>query len=313
MKIPIFVINGFLEAGKTTFAKLTISDDYFYHGEVTVLIACENGVEKYDAEELRDYQCYLERVRSKKEMTPEFLAGIQKKYRPTQILMEYNGMWGMDFLKEMELPKGWFVAQMVTVVDAGTFDMYMNNMKSQFMDMCRESDLVIFNRCREDTKAAAYKRNIRAVNPRAQTVFEKEFGEDFAFEEELPFDVEAPMIEVGDEDFGIWYIDAMDHPDKYAGKNIRFKAMAYKLGRIKTNNEFFIPGRMAMTCCADDTAFIGFLCRYGKIPELNQRDWVMVTAKMTKEYRKEYREEGIVLNAIEIEPAEPPKEELVYF
>lgn len=313
MKIPVFVINGFLESGKTVFGKQTISDEYFYHGEVTVLIACENGIEKYDAEELADYQCRLEVVRSKDEMTPEFLTALQKKHRPTQILMEYNGMWGMDFLKNLEMPKGWFLAQMVTMVDAGTFDIYMNNMKSQFMDMCRESDLVIFNRCKENTKAAAYKRNIRAVNPRAQVVFEKEYGEDFEFEEELPFDINAPVIEVKDEDYGIWYIDAMDHPDKYAGKNIRFKGMVYKLGRLKTNNEMFIPGRMAMTCCADDTAFIGFLCRCGRISELKQKDWITVTAKMTKEYRKEYREEGIVLTAIEIQPAEPPKEELVYF
>ena len=26
--------------------------------------------------------------------------------------------------------------------------------------------------------------------------------------------------------------------------------------------EFFVAGRMAMTCCADDTSFIGYVCRY---------------------------------------------------
>ncbi len=313
MKIPIYVINGFLEGGKTVFARQTISDEYFYHGEVTLLISCENGIEKYDEDELQDYQCRFASVKRKSELTPEFLEELQKKYRPTQILLEYNGMWGMDFLNNLVMPKGWFIAQMVTMVDAGTFDIYVNNMKSQFMDMFRESDLVIFNRCKEGTKAASYKRNIRAVNPRAQVVFEREFGEDFEFEEELPFDIHASVIEVKDEDFGIWYVDAMDHPDKYDGRTIRFKGMVYKMGRLKLNNSMFIPGRMAMTCCANDTAFIGFLCRYDKVGDLSQRDWVTVTAKMSKEYRKEYREEGIVLTAIQVERAEPPKEELVYF
>lgn len=120
-------------------------------------------------------------------------------------------MWGLDYLREMYMPKGWFVAQVITTVDATTFDVYLKNMKSIFMEMAKDSDLIIFNRSTEDTPAATYKRNMRAVNPKAQVVFEKEDGSQLEFEEELPFDINADVIEISDVDYGIWYIDAMDH------------------------------------------------------------------------------------------------------
>ena len=48
MKIPVFVVNGFLESVKTVFAMYTIEDEYFSDGEDTLIIACEEGMEEYD-------------------------------------------------------------------------------------------------------------------------------------------------------------------------------------------------------------------------------------------------------------------------
>ncbi len=310
MKVPVFVVNGFLESGKTIFALDTVMDPYFSDGEDTLIIACEEGIEEYDEALLREHDTQVVYVESKEAFTTEFLKSVQKKYKPSQILIEYNGMWGMDLLRNMEKPRGWFLAQAVTMVDATTFDVYMQNMKSLFMDMCRESDLVIFNRCQDGTDAASYKRNIRAVNPRAQVAFEREEGEPFEFEEELPFDIEAEVIEIKEEDYGIWYIDAMDHPEKYDGKTVKFKGMVYRPKKMPKNQ--FVPGRMAMTCCADDTAFIGYICE-GVTGEYNTRDWVILTAAITIEERREYEGAGVVLHAVSIETAEPAAEEFVYF
>lgn len=309
-KIPVFIINGFLESGKTVFALDTIMDPYFSEGEDTLIIACEEGIEEYEEELCKKHDTQVVYVESKEAFTTEFLKSVQKKYRPSQVIIEYNGMWGMDLINEMDKPRGWFLAQAVTTVDATTFDVYMQNMKSQFMDMCRESDLVIFNRCQEGTDAASYKRNIRAVNPRAQVAFEKENGEPFEFEEEMPFDLEADIIEIQEEDYGIWYIDAMDHPDKYQGKTVKFKGMVYRPKKMPKDQ--LVPGRMAMTCCADDTAFIGFICD-GVTGDFETRDWVWVTASITIEERDEYEGVGPVLHGIAIEPAEPAAEEFVYF
>lgn len=311
LKVPVFIVNGFLESGKTVFALDTVADPYFSDGEDTLIIACEEGMEEYDEELLKNHSAHVVYVENKEDFTGEFLKSVQKKYKPSQVVLEYNGMWGLDVLRNAEKPRGWFPAQQVTMVDASTFDVYMQNMKSQFMDMCRESDLVIFNRCEDGTDAASYKRNIRAVNPRAQVAFEKENGEPFEFEEELPFDIDADVIEIAEEDYGIWYIDAMDHPEKYDGKTVRFKGMIYKPKKMPKNQ--FVPGRMAMTCCADDTAFIGFICEDVDATKYQTRDWIMLTASITVEERAEYEGEGVVLHAKDIARTGAAAEEFVYF
>lgn len=311
LKVPVFIVNGFLESGKTVFALDTVADPYFSDGEDTLIIACEEGMEEYDEELLKNHGAHVVYVENKEDFTGEFLKSVQKKYKPSQVILEYNGMWGLDVLRNADKPRGWFPAQQVTMVDASTFDVYMQNMKSQFMEMCRESDLVIFNRCEEGTDAASYKRNIRAVNPRAQMAFEKENGEPFEFEEELPFDINADVIEIAEEDYGIWYIDAMDHPEKYDGKTVRFKGMVYKPKKMPKNQ--FVPGRMAMTCCADDTAFIGFICDGVDAASYQTRDWVMLTADITVEEKAEYEGEGVVLHAKEVVRTEAAAEEFVYF
>ena len=80
------------------------------------------------------------------------------------------------------------------------------------------------------------------------------------FQDEMPFDMDAPVIDILPEDYGIWFVDAMDHPDnRYVGKTVRFKARAMKPRGM--GSKFFVPGRTAMTCCADDTTFLGYVCK----------------------------------------------------
>lgn len=311
-KIPVFVVHGFLESGKTRFILETLEDEYFSGGERNLVIACEEGIEEYDEETLKAHNATLVMLEDKSELNEKFLTECQKKYKPSQIILEYNCMWGMDYLRDMYMPKGWFVAQVITTVDASTFDVYLKNMKSLFMEMAKDSDLIIFNRSTDGTPAASYKRNMRAVNPKAQIVFEKEDGSQLEFGEEMPFDLDADIIDISDIDYGIWYIDAMDHPEKYDGKTVRFKGMVYVNRNLPKG--YFVPGRMAMTCCADDTAFIGFLCKSSYVDRLKSRQWVTVTAKVTVEEREEYGgETGVVLHSTNIKSDQKPEEELVYF
>ena len=153
-KIPVFVVHGFLESGKTQFAMETLSDEYFSDGERNLVIACEEGIEEYEDEVLQKSNTTLVMLEDKSEFNEMFLAECQKKYKPTQVIVEYNCMWGLDYLREMYMPKGWFVAQVITTVDATTFDVYLKNMKSIFMEMAKDSDLIIFNSSTEDTPAA---------------------------------------------------------------------------------------------------------------------------------------------------------------
>ena len=129
--------------------------------------------------------------------------------------------------------------------------------------------------------------------------------------EELPYSLDAPVIEIEDDDYGIWYIDAMDHPENYEGKTLRFRAMAMTSAQFPKG--YFVPGRAAMTCCANDISFLGFMCKSNDLLKVKNRQWVNVQVKFHYQYLDAYEGEGPVLFAESIKAAEPAKEELVYF
>ncbi len=312
METLVFAFAGFLESGKTNFIKETFQDPNFATGEKTLLIVCEEGEEEFDEKEMERHNAFIVKVEEQEELTPEFLKKCNSEYKPSRVMIEYNGMWQMDYLMEMPLPKKWMLAQIITTVDMGTCQMYMNNMKSMMTDKFMYSDLVIFNRCRADVDKGSFRRSVKAVNRRAEVVFEDMSGNMIPMgPEDLPFDIKADCIEIADEDFGIWYLDAMENVDKYVGKTVKFRATVYK--DKKLGRQTFAAGRFAMTCCADDIAYIGVMCKSPMADKLALRDWIMVTAKVEKEMVKQYQGEGPVLYPSEITPAEKPEEDIVYF
>lgn len=310
--VPIYLLTGFLESGKTSFLNFTLQQDYFYTEGRTLLILCEEGEEEYDKAVLEMSNTVVEIIEKEEDLTPDRLAAMDILYQPERVIIEYNGMWLVSNFEKMEKPEGWGIEQQITCVDASTFQMYMANMKSIFMDMVRGSDMVVFNRCKKEDPLATYRRGIKVANQRAEVIFEDEEGElDDIFQDEMPFDVNAPVIEILPEDYGIWFVDAMDHPETYVDKTVKFKARVMKPRGM--GSKFFVPGRTAMTCCADDTTFLGYVCKSAFVPKLNQGQWVEVTAKVGIENRMEYQGEGIVLYADFVEPCEPLEEEMVYF
>lgn len=312
MSIPVYLFTGFLESGKTSFINETVQDRDFINGEKTLLIVCEEGVEEYDEVALAALNIDVVTVEDEEDLTEEFLIRCETFYNPVRILIEYNGMWKIGTLLAQAMPKSWDLVQIISTVDATTFEMYSNNMKALIMDQVGQSDLVVFNRCDEDTKKAAFKRSIKALNRRATVAFEDKFGNPIEdVEEDLPYDLNESHIELEEEDFGIFYIDALENPKKYMGKTIKFKGVVYR-NKDFANNQF-VPGRFAMTCCADDITFIGYMCEYKNASELPLRAWVEVEAEIRVEYRKEYKQKGPVLYAKSVKATEKAKEDLIYF
>lgn len=307
---PVYIINGFLESGKTEFISYTISQPYFQSRSTTLLIVCEEGEIEYDAKMLKKSRTVMEVIDEEEDFTPEKLIELEKKYNPERIIIEYNGMWNF---KEMKLPWHWELEQQITTIDASTFQTYYANMRSLLAEMVRKSELIIFNRCDGlNDQLSSFKRNIKAVNPQAEIIFEDKDGEvNQIFEEDLPYDLKSDMLELDDYGYGIFYLDAMDNLDRYIGKTIKFKAMV--LLPENNNNEYFVPGRMAMTCCADDMAFLGYACKYDKCNELSNKQWVEVTATVHREFWKDYNGEGPVLKAVEVVSTEKPEEEILNF
>ncbi|MDO4272927.1 MAG: GTP-binding protein [Eubacteriales bacterium] len=312
IRVPIYLISGFLESGKTSFLNFTIQQDYFFIDGKTLLILCEEGEAEYDLEAMEAANTVIEVIEKEEDLTPERLASLDIIHQPERVIIEYNGMWLVSKLEQMKMPEGWGIEQRITCVDASTFQIFMANMKSIFMDMVRNADMVVFNRCKKGDPLPSYRRGIKVANQRAEIIFEDEEGElDDIFQDEMPFDVNADVIDILPEDYGIWFVDAMDNPETYVGKTVHFKGRALKPKGM--GSKFFVPGRTAMTCCADDTTFLGYVTKSAYAPKLAEGQWVDVTAKVAFERRMEYQGDGIVLYAEHIEPCEPLEEEMVYF
>ena len=304
--IPVFLINGFLEAGKTKFLQFTMSQEYFRTEGKTLLIVCEEGDTEYDEELLKETgttAVYLEDFR---QMTPDYLTELELLNNPERVLIEWNGMWNQD---ELKLPKDWAIYQQMTILDGSTLNLYLANMKPLLGAMLRGSELVICNRCDgvSDEVLTAYRRTIRAMCQKGQLVLEDEEGEiqQEMLEEDLPYDVNAPVIRIEPEDFGLWYFDCMDVPSRYEGKTVEFTGMVLKSPEFPKN--YFVPGRMAMTCCEADMTFIGYVCKSKEARKLETKQWVRVKAKVAYEFWQDYGEKGPVLYAESVEPAEEIK------
>lgn len=300
--IPVFLINGFLEAGKTKFLQFTMSQEYFRTEGKTLLIVCEEGDTEYDEELLKETgttAVYLEDFR---QMTPDYLTELELLNNPERVLIEWNGMWNQD---ELKLPKDWAIYQQITILDGSTLNLYLANMKPLLGAMLRGSELVICNRCDgvSDEVLTAYRRTIRAMCQKGQLVLEDEEGEiqQEMLEEDLPYDVNAPVIRIEPEDFGLWYFDCMDVPSRYEGKTVEFTGMVLKSPEFPKN--YFVPGRMAMTCCEADMTFLGYICKAREARNLETKQWVRVRARIEYEEWQDYGGVGPVLYAESVEPA----------
>ena len=82
------------------------------------------------------------------------------------------------------------------------------------MEKITNADMLVFNRCTPELRDALRKRNLRMVNRRADIYLEMEDGtsEDYLTGDECPFDLSHDLIDVPDDDFGVWYVDVMDGP-----------------------------------------------------------------------------------------------------
>ena len=312
IRIPIYLITGFLESGKTTFINFTVAQDYFQIDEPTLLITCEEGEVEYDEAELKKYNTYLEVIENPEDLTKERFAAMEQVYHPDRIILEYNPLWSVQKLEEMDMPDGWGIVQEIVTVDASTFQIYMNNMKSLFVEMVKNADMIMFNRSNMDLPLASFRRSVKVVNPGGEILFEDSEREIVdIFDDSMPYDLDADIIEIDDVDYGIFYVDLEDHPERYVGKTVCFKGMVLKSKNVGAG--YFVPGRMAMTCCADDTTFIGYVCKSKNADKLPMGSWVEVTASVSWGYLDVYHREGPIFQAKKIKKTAAPESELVYF
>ena len=103
--------------------------------------------------------------------------------------------------------------------------------------------MVVFNRCEAGMDLGSYRRSMKALNSALQIVFEDKNGDMMSIAEQLPYDINADIIDVDDCDYGIWYMDVSERPEVYKGKTVRFKGQVLKNKYFKEKN--FVPGRIS--------------------------------------------------------------------
>ena len=313
-EIPVYFFTGFMDSGKTTLIQETLFENGFAEDDDRILIiACEDGDVEYDTEKLKTINASVATIDTEAEFNTEHLQEIADQYRPDAVFIEYNGTWGVGEVYEMELPKNWVIVQSLATVDATTFEMYMANMRSMMMEQFFQAEVIIFNRCGDNTPKSKFRGNIKAVNRPAQIVYERADGTIDDREEELPFDINADVIEISDADYALWFMDCMENPKKYDGKKVHFLGLVYNPQDGKLKRGVIVPGRFAMTCCVEDITFLGMMCKTGMENTPEHRSWIDLTARIKVEFAREYKGKGPILYPIEMKPAEKPQDELVYF
>ena len=307
--IPVYLVAGFLDGGKTNFIN-GILEDGFAREEKTLLICCEEGEEEYNPKALDNVTVVT--VDSEEDLKCSQLKAWEKQYKPRQILIEYNGMWQLERLYREVLPANWVLYQIMTFVDAATFEPYARNMGQLMMEKVMNTDLLVFNRCTPEVRDALRKRNLRMVNRQADIYFEMEDGtsEEYLTGDECPFDLSQDVIDIPDEDFGVWYVDVMDHPERYVGKLVHMKLI---MCHSKQFPGTFCPGRFAMVCCENDIQFLGLVAKGDELNQYKNHDWIEVTAKMSIGTHKAYQGEGPMMRMISVAPCEKLVNDIVTF
>ncbi len=312
VQIPVYVFTGFLDSGKTKFIQETLEDPRFNAGERTLLLVCEEGEEEYDFSTYPHQNVFLEVV-DQETITTKQLQALAKQHKIQRVVAELNGMQMVGDLYS-RFPEDWAVAQEVMFADSTTFMAYNANMRNLVMDKLVGGQMVVFNRLTPGQDTMPFHKIVRAANRRMDILYDYTDGTT-AFddvEDPLPFDINAPIITVNDEDYALWYRDVTEEPKKYDGRTVSFKGQVAMLRREK--NGMFAPGRFVMTCCEDDIQFCGIPCRYEKAKELESRSWVAVTATVHAEKHPLYQGElGPVLTALKVLPAEPAQPDVATF
>ena len=309
--IPVFVVTGFLDSGKTTLVKGTLMEQEWIEPGLTLLICCEEGEEEYSEEYLDENEMVLLNIEEMEQLNTEFFKNCEKNYNPTQVVIEYNGMWKLQELLMIKYPRNWQLQGVYSTVNGLTLDMYLKNMRNILMEQLTESELIVVNRCPEGTDRSGFRRALKVQNPMAQLIFEGTDGNIIQpSEEDLPYDVKGDKIIIEDMDFGIWYVDAYDHPNLYLGKDIEFVAQAFHPKGM--SQDMFVPVRKIMTCCADDIRYYGYPCKVPAKTEIPFKKWIRICARFEFEAVTSFGNEQPVLYLKHMEPAEKPEEDVVY-
>ncbi len=312
MKLPIYIFTGFLEGGKTTIIQESLNDEKFNSGEKTLVLMCEQGEAELDPSQFWGRNVTIVNIEDKSELTRDNLEAITRGKKIDRVIIEYNGMWDIQTLYD-SFPTDWAIYQNMMFADARTFINYNNNMRQLVFDKIQDCEMVVLNRTPDNIDKEEIHKIIRGISRRAAIVYDYpdthiEYDD---IEDPLPFDISAPVIEIGESDYAVWYRDLSESMIAYDGKTVKFKGLVAHDNRLPQNS--VVIGRPIMTCCVDDIQYGGLISIFKTNSIPNNEEWVTVKGTIKIEKHKLYRQQGPVLYVESTEFAVAPKQVVATF
>ena len=172
--IPVYLIAGFLDGGKTEFYQRHFRGRLCPRGQDPADLLRRGRAGEYEQKALDNVTV----VTVDEEDGADLLACCKELGKevqtPSRCIIEYNGMWSDG----AAVPGG--AARQLGALsgddvraDANTFEMYAKNMGQIMMEKITNADLLVFNRCDgRARRALCAKRNLRMVNRRADIYLE---------------------------------------------------------------------------------------------------------------------------------------------
>ena len=207
-KYPIYLFTGFLEGGKTHIIQESLNDQNFNSGEKTLVLMCEEGIDELDPTQFWGQNVSIQYIEDEAWLTRENLEELTRGKKIDRIIIEYNGMWQLSTLYQ-SMPQNWELYQNMMFADANTFLMYNQNMRQLTVDKLIDCEMIVLNRASEKTDKEEIHKIVRGITRRAAIVYDYPDGhvEYDEIEDPLPFDKNAEVIEISDEDYALWYRD----------------------------------------------------------------------------------------------------------
>lgn len=307
-KIPVFIITGFLDSGKTTFLSYTIGLEYFHIEGNTLLLICERGEQRYDSDLLEREHTIPVNIAKQDDLTRDHLSMLAAENKAERVLIEYNGMWNDP--GTIDMPENWEVVQQLTLINGSTLGLYLANMRPLMGPMLRNTELCIVNRCDgiDRARLQEYKMVLRPMLLSGSAVLMQDRRGEImlpVMDEDLPFDVSGDNVVLDKDTYGVWFFDAKDYPERYAGKTVEYSAQIRKQDSF--GEGVFAFGRVTMICCENDMTFLAYLGSFrdgSDASEYPESSWVRIRTSVETRERKEYRGTGPFLIIESIEPAQ---------
>lgn len=304
--IPVILIRGFLDAGKTTLINQMAADGRLGTGRL-LLLFCEEGETTFDRTAFHGDSVTAVCLEKESQFERNYLIQLTNLHTPSTVVIECNVMWGMI---EFEFPENWKIKEKIAVLAAPTLGLYLMNMRSFFGPMLSRCDQVFINRCEQGPESLSpFKAELRPLLYNISGVLIESpngyCGLD-AVEDRLPYELEAETIHILSEHYVFWFYDCQDHPDRYRGRKVTLNADIKKTPLLNPGE--FALGKIAVTCCEADMSFLGYLAHYEQIDSFPQYVHVQATAVIHYRFQQNYNAVMPCLEVLHMAPVSDSRE-----